>query len=66
MTAKKMGRPPVDTEPVTIRMTRSMIGDIDEARRHMQELPTRAEVIRRVMAEWLKSQGLQSGGEGDG
>lgn len=55
MTEKKMGRPPVDTEPVTIRMSRDMIRAIDDYRRTQEDLPTRPEVIRRVLAAWLET-----------
>ncbi|MRX49474.1 hypothetical protein GI374_03230 [Paracoccus sp. S-4012] len=51
---KKMGRPVADTEPVTIRMSREMIREIDDYRRTLEDLPTRPEVIRRVMADFLK------------
>ncbi|WJS86306.1 hypothetical protein [Paracoccus sp. TOH] len=53
MTEKKMGRPEVDTMPVTIRMERDMVRQIDDYRRTLDDLPTRPEVIRRVMAEFL-------------
>lgn len=52
---KKMGRPVADTEPVMIRMTRDMIKAIDDYRRTVDDLPTRPEVIRRVMADFLES-----------
>ena len=52
---KKMGRPAADTEPVMIRMTRDMIKAIDDYRRTQEDLPTRPEVIRRVIADWLDS-----------
>ena len=52
---KKMGRPEMDTEPVTIRMPREMIRAIDDYRRTVEDLPTRPEVIRRVIADWLES-----------
>ena len=52
---KKMGRPPADTEPVMIRMSRDMIKAIDDYRRTQEDLPTRPEVIRRVLAAWLES-----------
>ena len=54
MTEKKMGRPEVDTMPVTIRMERDMVRQIDDYRRTLEDLPTRPEVIRRVMAEFLE------------
>lgn len=51
---KKIGRPPTDSEPVMIRMQPAMIAAIDEYRRTQEDLPTRPEVIRRVMAEFLE------------
>ncbi|SEO27940.1 hypothetical protein SAMN04489859_10588 [Paracoccus alcaliphilus] len=51
---KKMGRPVADTEPVMIRMEREMIRQIDNYRRTLDDLPTRPEVIRRVMEDFLK------------
>ncbi|OIQ23720.1 MAG: hypothetical protein BM562_18515 [Alphaproteobacteria bacterium MedPE-SWcel] len=49
----KMGRPKLDTEPVTIRMDRQMLKAIDDYRRIQEDLPSRPEVVRRVMTEWL-------------
>lgn len=49
----KMGRPKLDTEPVTIRMDRRMLKAIDDYRRVQDDLPSRPEVVRRVMTEWL-------------
>ncbi|MGP3699394.1 hypothetical protein [Rhodobacter sp. NSM] len=49
----KMGRPSADTEPVTIRMDRRMLRAIDDYRRMQEDLPSRPEVVRRVMAKWL-------------
>lgn len=54
MAEKKMGRPEVDTMPVTIRMEREMVRAIDDYRRTLEDLPTRPEVIRRVMEDFLK------------
>jgi len=50
----KIGRPPTDTEPVTIRMDREMLAAIDDFRRQQEDLPSRPEVVRRVMRDWLK------------
>lgn len=58
-TKKKLGRPVVDSEPVMIRMPAQMIEAIDEYRRSQKDLPSRPEVIRRVMSEWLSSLGTQ-------
>ena len=63
MTAKK-GRPPTDTQPVMIRMTPEMIAAIDEARRGITDLPTRPELVRRVMEEWLTQSGFLAEEEG--
>lgn len=52
---KRMGRPPADTEPVMIRMSRDMIRAIDDYRRTQEDLPTRPEVVRRVLAAWLET-----------
>ncbi len=52
----KMGRPKTDTSPLNIRMDREMIRAIDDYRRQQEDLPTRPEVVRRVMMEWLEKQ----------
>ncbi|QEW21112.1 ribbon-helix-helix protein, CopG family [Paracoccaceae bacterium] len=52
----RMGRPKLDTEPVTIRMDRQMLKAIDDYRREQEDLPSRPEVVRRVMTEWLAVQ----------
>lgn len=49
---KKMGRPPVDTEAVTVRLPRELIAALDDARRMDPEMPTRQEIIRRVLTNW--------------
>ncbi len=49
----KIGRPKVDTEPVNLRLPREMIEAIDDLRRLENDLPTRPEMIRRALAEWL-------------
>ena len=49
---KKMGRPPVDTEAVTVRLPRELIAALDDARRMDPEMPTRQEIIRRVLVDW--------------
>lgn len=54
---KKMGRPIAGTEPVMIRMTRDMIAALDEHRRLAEDLPTRPELIRRIVAQWLDQNG---------
>lgn len=53
---KKIGRPSVDTEAVTVRLPRDLIASLDDARRLDPELPTRQEIIRRVLVDWQASQ----------
>jgi Arc/MetJ-type ribon-helix-helix transcriptional regulator len=53
----KMGRPRVDTEAVNLRLPRDMIEAIDDLRRMQPDLPTRPEMIRRALAEWLEHAG---------
>ncbi|NIZ09825.1 hypothetical protein HCZ97_10310 [Pseudooceanicola sp. HF7] len=59
-----MGRPKLDTEPVTIRMDRQMLKAIDDYRRVQEDLPSRPEVVRRVMTEWLATRAKDEA-EGD-
>ncbi|WCR21031.1 ribbon-helix-helix protein, CopG family [Paracoccus alcaliphilus] len=44
-----MGRPRLDTEPITLRLPRTMIETIDDLRRDEADLPTRPEMIRRLL-----------------
>lgn len=50
----KPGRPPRDTESMTLRITRDMLAQIDDARRVEPDLPTRPEMVRRLLAKALK------------
>lgn len=50
MTARpRMGRPPVDTEAISLRLPRKMIEALDNRRRDEPDLPTRPEMIRRLL-----------------
>ena len=51
---KKMGRPQKDTAPVTLRLPVETIAELDEARKEEDDLPTRPEMVRRIIAEWLE------------
>ena len=53
----KMGRPTVDTEPVTVRLSRDIIVALDAFRREQDDLPTRPEAIRRILAASLTESG---------
>lgn len=46
---RRMGRPPVDTESINLRLPRAMIESIDDLRREQPDLPTRPEMIRRLL-----------------
>ncbi|PFG63909.1 ribbon-helix-helix CopG family protein [Thioclava sp. ES.031] len=54
MTEKKMGRPRTDTEAVTVRLPRETIRALDELRKLEEDLPTRPEMIRRILDAHLK------------
>jgi metal-responsive CopG/Arc/MetJ family transcriptional regulator len=49
----KRGRPPVDAEAVNVRLPREMLEVLDEYRRKQEDLPTRPEAIRRILAQHL-------------
>lgn len=49
------GRPRVDSEPVNLRLPREMVEALDDLRRVEADLPTRPEMIRRALQEWLIS-----------
>lgn len=48
----KMGRPRTETEALTLRLSKDMLKIIDNARREEEDLPTRPEMIRRVLETW--------------
>jgi hypothetical protein len=50
---KGVGRPKSDTEGVMVRLPREMIRQLDEVRRGQDDIPTRPEMIRRILADWL-------------
>ncbi|WP_417239473.1 ribbon-helix-helix protein, CopG family [Celeribacter halophilus] len=49
-----MAPPKKDTEALTLRISRDLIDAIDERRRQEKDLPTRPEMIRRALIEWLE------------
>ena len=51
---KSRGRPKVDTHPVMLRIPAETLAQIDEARKREADLPTRPEMIRRMIADWLE------------
>jgi metal-responsive CopG/Arc/MetJ family transcriptional regulator len=52
---KKVGRPPSDTEAINLRLPREVIEELDELRRKEADVPTRPEMIRRIIQEFLKA-----------
>ncbi|MBK5927290.1 ribbon-helix-helix protein, CopG family [Rhodobaculum claviforme] len=55
------GRPRADTEAVNLRLPRALIHQLDELRRQETDLPTRPEMIRRILQSWMEEH--QSGGQ---
>jgi hypothetical protein len=49
-----MGRPFVDSEPVTVRVERKQMIALDDWRRLQEDLPSRPEAIRRLIELGLK------------
>lgn len=49
----KFGRPKTETSAVTLRLHVDMIQAIDDLRRKETDVPTRPEMIRRILADWL-------------
>jgi hypothetical protein len=47
--AKRMGRPPTDTEAINLRLPANIIIQIDALRREEADIPTRPEMIRRLL-----------------
>ncbi len=50
----RIGRPRVDTESINLRLPRELIEAIDNRRRLEKDLPTRPEMIRRALVQWLE------------
>lgn len=48
-----MPRPKTDSEPITLRLPRELIEAIDTLRRDEKDLPTRPEMIRRLLLKQL-------------
>lgn len=53
----KTVRPPVDSEPITVRLPRDMLRMLDEFRRSQEDLPTRPEAIRRILLASFSAKG---------
>jgi metal-responsive CopG/Arc/MetJ family transcriptional regulator len=59
MSAEKKSRR--GNEPVTLRLPEEMIAAVDERRRSEPDIPTRQEMIRRILAEWMDQNATQKG-----
>lgn len=54
----KIGRPPADTEPVTLRLSRDVLAALERFRREPSDkIPTRPEAIRTLLIEALRDKG---------
>ena len=49
-----MAPPKKDTEALTLRLPREIIAQIDEIRRGEEDIPTRPEMIRRILQSWIE------------
>lgn len=52
----QVGRPKKDTESINLRLERTMIEAIDDLRRQEPDIPTRPEMIRRILVKHLGMQ----------
>tara|TARA_R110002110_G_scaffold295268_2_gene509308 strand:- start:1386 stop:1556 length:171 start_codon:yes stop_codon:yes gene_type:complete len=52
-----MGRPKVDTKAVMLRLHSDVVQQIDDLRREEDDVPTRPEMIRRILDDWLRKNG---------
>lgn len=57
MADNKRGRPPVDTSAINVRLPNELIEALDDRRRQEKDLPTRPEMIRRALVQWLELTG---------
>lgn len=49
-----MAPPKKDTEALTLRLGKDMIDEIDAIRRGEPDIPTRPEMIRRILQAWIE------------
>lgn len=53
----RTGRPKVDGENIMLRLPLDMLAQLDELRKREDGLPTRQELIRRIVAKYLEADG---------
>ncbi|MBO9432166.1 ribbon-helix-helix protein, CopG family [Sulfitobacter sp. R18_1] len=51
----KKGRPPVDSSGIMLRLHNDIIKKIDNLRKEEDDLPTRPEMIRRMIRDWIEN-----------
>jgi metal-responsive CopG/Arc/MetJ family transcriptional regulator len=49
-----MAPPKKDTEALTLRLGRELIEAIDALRRDQPDIPTRPEMVRRILQAWIE------------
>jgi len=55
ISARKRGRPPSDTEPVNVRMDRTLLDALDQWITQQEDAPTRPEAVRRILSSVLNA-----------
>jgi metal-responsive CopG/Arc/MetJ family transcriptional regulator len=55
------GRPKTDAKPVMVRLPETTIQAIDEVRKNTKGIPSRPEVIRRIVDKWLSENSVEDG-----
>lgn len=54
---KKRGRPPVDSDQLNFRVARADLNAIDAAAASEADTPSRPEMVRRIIRDWLIGHG---------
>ncbi len=54
---KSRGRPKANTQPLMVRMPTALIEALDDVRRQEEDIPTRPELVRRIVEEWIARRG---------
>lgn len=57
----KIGRPRVEGENIMLRLPNNMIDAIDALRKQDPQLPSRQEVVRQALAEYMRKMGFLDG-----
>ncbi len=58
----KVGRPRSDTEQITVRLSTDLIANIDQLRKGEHDIPTRPEMIRRMLQSWIEENAARQDG----